>query len=207
LTNTVNNLFITGRTREMIKKTILKGRSFDDFINLNENEETEDPTGLFKVLKGIKQSKCSCGYLCIEIGTIYGDWDSIRSKNVEIETKETEDVNLIIKPVIIVNNIDTTPSSHNDSINPHGPNNNNTNGGDDKNKINEDEECEEFDLFNAAKLLHFKEMVKPKIQRKFYRKVQIGEKNYADDIFKQGLNIILVERNKLYSKGNIISYN
>jgi len=108
---------------------------------------------------------------------------------------------LIIKPVIIVNNIDTTPPIHNDSNIPHGNNNNNSTGGNDKIKINEDEECEEFDLFNAAKLLHFKEMIKPKIQRKFYRKVQVGEKNYANDIFKQGLNIILIERNKLYSKG------
>ncbi len=137
----------------MIRKTILNGKSFDDFLNIKENEEIDDPTGLFNVLKGIQQSKCSCGYLCIEIGTIYGDWDSLRARDVEVQTKETEDVNLIIKPVIIVNNIDTTPSSHNESNIPPGHHNNNSTGGNDNIKVNQDEECEEFDLFNAAKLL------------------------------------------------------
>lgn len=180
----------------MIKDTLLGDKSFDDFIKQNENEEVDDPTGLFKVLKGIQQRKCSCGYLCIEIGTIYGDWDSLRPKKVVIQTKETEDVNLVLKPIIIVNNIN----------NPSGPNNTGTPGKNltingEKIKIIEDEDCDEFDLFKSANIMRFKDGIKPKIQRKFYRKVQIGDENYSNDIFKQGLNIILIERNKSYKKG------
>jgi hypothetical protein len=184
------------RTKEMITESLIDAKSFDDFMNQKDGE-VDDPTGLFNVLKGIQQRKCSCGYLCIEIGTIYGDWDSLRPKNVIVQTKEYEDVNLILKPVIIINNI---PSNGGNNNTKNGGNNNNTISGY-KVKIIEEEDCGDFDLLKSAGMLHFKEKIKPVIQRKFYRKVQIGDKNYANDIFKQGLNIILIERNKDYTKG------
>ena len=179
----------------MITGTLIDPSNFNDFLNQNENEEIDDPTGLFKVLKTIQQSKCSCGYLCIEIGTINGDFDSLRPKTVEVSTIEQEDVNLIIKPIIIVNNV----QDENPNNNGTGSSNMTVNGN--KIKVFDEEDCEPFDIVKEAKLLHFKEkLATSKIQRKMYRKVQIWDVDYAKEIFKQGLNIVLVERNKSYTK-------
>jgi hypothetical protein len=41
-----------------------------------------------------------------------------------------------------------------------------------------------------------------KIQRKFYRKVAIAEEIYSQDTFKQGLNIIIIQRDNKYTKRN-----
>ena len=150
-------------------------------------------------MKSIKQRVCSPCFLCIEIGTIYGDWDSLRPKDVEITTKEYEDVNLILKPIIIVNNIES-PNKPNDT----GITGSNFTIDGERVKIIEDEDCGDFDILKSANMLQIKEKIKPKIQRKFYRHVQIGNENLSKDIFKQGLNIILLERNKAYSKSKIM---
>jgi hypothetical protein len=42
------------------------------------------------------------------------------------------------------------------------------------------------------------------IQRKFYRKVSLGEDIYSKEIFKQGLNVIIVQRDRGYTKCKII---
>lgn len=38
------------------------------------------------------------------------------------------------------------------------------------------------------------------IQRKFYRKVAVAEHIYSRDTFKQGLNVIIIQRDKKYTK-------
>jgi hypothetical protein len=45
-----------------------------------------------------------------------------------------------------------------------------------------------------------------KIQRKFYRKVAIAEQIYTQETFKQGLNLIIIQRDKKYTKCKFINY-
>ncbi len=78
--------------------------TFDSLMNQEENNKINDPTGLFTLLKNIQNQACSHDYLCIEIGTIYGDFNQLKPKKVHIPTKEKEDIQLVIKPVIVVNN-------------------------------------------------------------------------------------------------------
>ncbi len=89
-------------------------------------------------------------------------------------------------------------------------NNNNITIEETKFKLFDEGECEDLKISGnyPYNMLKFKEKItsqiekKPNLQRKFYRKVQVGEELYAKDIFKQGLNMILIERNKRYKKGN-----
>lgn len=76
-------------------------------------------------------------------------------------------------------------------------------------KLFDEGDCDDLKISGnyPYNMLKFKEKItsemdkKSNIQRKFYRKVQLGEELYAKDIFKQGLNMILIERNKRYKKG------
>ena len=133
----------------------------------------------------------------------------MKPKNITVETFEKENVHLIIKPVIIVNN---TGNGGNDGDNKTKTSDNITIEGA-KIKIFDDEgDCDELKISGnyPYNMLKFKEKItsqidnKPNIQRKFYRKVQIGGEIYAKDIFKQGLNMIFIDRNKKYTKGFII---
>jgi len=42
------------------------------------------------------------------------------------------------------------------------------------------------------------------VEERFYRKVQANAKMMAEDIFKQGLNLIIIQRNEDYDKRKII---
>jgi len=131
---------------------------------------------------------------------------------VTVETLEKENVHLIIKPVIIMN---STTSGENGGNNSGGDKNNSHNNinntvEETKFKLFDEGECEDLKISGnyPYNMLKFKEKLtsliekKPNLQRKFYRKVQVGEELYAKEIFKQGLNMILIERNKRYKKGN-----
>ena len=127
-----------------------------------------------------------------------------------VETVEKENIHLIIKPVIIVN---STGGGGSDEGGKNITSNNISIDGT-KIKIFDDGECDDLKISGnyPYNMLKFKEKVtsqieaKANIQRKFYRKVQIGEEIYAKEIFKQGFNMILIDRNRKYSKGNPIIY-
>ncbi len=209
--------------------------TFNDLMNQEEEVKhaNEDQTGLFTVLKNIQNKKCSCDFLCIEIGTINGPFDALRPKKVSIMTNHKENVQLIIKPVIIVNNTNTyipvgpipipvpipipiipnntlpsfnfTNLFENDdcdlltmggssiSIN---PNNNNNNqrfkqlGTSSDNNYNDNTYNNNQNNQNT----YFE------IKRKFYRKVEYSNEILANDIFRQGLNVIILKREKGYPK-------
>jgi hypothetical protein len=59
------------KTKQLITQKLFKPNTFDDLMNQQEIEDVDDPSGLFTVLKNIQHRKCSCGYICIEIGKIY----------------------------------------------------------------------------------------------------------------------------------------
>lgn len=175
--------------------------------------KNNDTTGLYNVLKNIQSRKCSDNFLCIELGTIYGDFDSLLPKNITIQTTQVKDVHTIIKPIIITNN------TSNNSCNPIYPVP--TNNQSDDNYTNstdlfeQESDCEDLNMsgniglarsssqinllnsnFNRFKQIdnNINEM------KRFYRKVSVSNEIYSTDIFKQGLNIIILERDIKYSK-------
>lgn len=91
-------------TKKLIVDNLMSNESYNSLVNQQENSEIKDPTGLFTILKNIENKPCSCDYLCIEIGTIYGDFSALAPKKIKVPTKKKEDVQIVIKPVIVVNN-------------------------------------------------------------------------------------------------------
>jgi hypothetical protein len=165
---------------------LLDKYQYDDFINQQEKIAINDPLGLYTVLKNIQNRKCSCGFLCIEIGTIYGDFDKLKPMNITIPFNQQSNVHMIIKPIVIVNNTNPNP-------NPPGPSPAPI-------PIPFDEDCDILSG-NAPRFKERNEAVN--IQRKFYRKVSVAESIYSQDIFKQGLNVIIIQRDKKYTKRKI----
>jgi hypothetical protein len=170
-------------TKKLIIDNLLDNKQYDDFINQQEKSLINDPLGLYTVLKNIQNRKCSCGFLCIEIGTIYGDFDKLKPKNVTIPYNHQSNVHMIIKPIVIVNS--TTPNPNPGPSPAPIP-------------IPIDDDCDIL----SGNAPRFRERDQP-IQRKFYRKVSVAEKIYSQDIFKQGLNVIIIQRDKKYSKCKI----
>jgi len=181
-------------------------------MNQQEKQQVFDPLGLYTVLKNIQTRQCSRGYICLEIGTIYGDFDLLNSKKVQVDGTEKENIHLIIKPIVIQKNV-VVEKQHSPftGIPKQKEENNNL-------KIKK-EELEDCDFFSGHMdslrfkvcLFYFKLQEKvdttPTLQgakRKFYRKVQIGEKVLANDVFKQGLNMIVLQRDIKYTKCKVI---
>jgi hypothetical protein len=163
-----------------------------------ERSKINDPLGLYTVLKNIQNRKCSCGFLCIELGTIYGDWDKLRPRNITVPFNEEENVHVIIKPIIVMNNTkipSPTPSPPDKNSTPIIP----------IDIFEKEEDCDELKMSGNG-LPRFKqfnqgiEVKHQNVQRKFYRKVAIGENIYSQDIFKQGINVIIVQRDRSYTK-------
>ena len=98
---------------------------------------------------------------------------------------------MIIKPIVLVNNTSTptpnppSPSPKPEPINPG------------QIDLFASEDCDELKLSGNAP--RFKEIEK-QTQRKFYRKVAVAENIYSQEIFRQGLNLIIIQRDKKYSK-------
>lgn len=218
-------------TKKLILKNLMDQKTFNDLMNQEEEAKkaNDDQTGLFNVLKNIQNKKCSCDFLCIEIGTINGPFDALKPKKVAIMTNHKENVQLIIKPVIVVNNTNTyipfgpvIPNNTNPSINftnlfenedcdlltmggssisinPNSKNNNNnfnqrfkqlgTSLDNNDNNYNHNSQ----DILNPQNNFY-------EIKRKFYRKVEYANEILANDIFKQGLNVIILKREKGYPK-------
>ncbi len=212
----------------MIIERLLPQEAFDDIMNQQEKPaKEEDPTGLFNVLKNIQSRKCSFGFLCIEIGAIYGDFSDLNPRNITIPYNTNKKVHFVIKPIVIVNN---TPTPYEPIIPP--PHNDDDGGGkgnstDWNNLFLKDDDCDDLKMMGIASnsgsasnnnnFNRFKETGMSlnmnsqsrmtgvnfnKIQRKFYRKVAIAEEIYSQDSFKQGLNMIIIQRDKKYTKRN-----
>jgi hypothetical protein len=123
------------------------------------------------VIKNIHSRKCSIDNLCIEVGSIAGTFDQFKPKNITVPVMEKETIHMIIKPVIV---LPPPPKPIIPNIN-----------------IFKDD-CE--DIFPS-----FKEK-QDTIEKRYYRRVYFGETNLAADIFKQGLNLIILDRTKGYKK-------
>jgi hypothetical protein len=189
-------------TKKLILDKLMDESSYNDMMNQDEKNQVDDQTGLFNVLKNIQNKKCSCGFLCIEIGTVYGPFDNLRPKNVTVMTNHKENVQVIIKPVIIVNSTVETPSA---PIQPQ-----------ETPKITnlfDEEDCDILKMSSISggntniynRNMRFKQLVDKhskvlKLKRKFYRKVELGNDILATEIFKQGLNVIILSRTKGYKK-------
>jgi len=228
-------------TKKLILKKLMNRNTFNDLMNQNEekNDPNKDQTGLFNVLKNIQNRKCSCDFLCIEIGTINGPFDALKPKHISVMTNHKENVQLIIKPVIVVNNTNipvpypvpypvptppNPPKAPNQTIIPslnltnlfenedcdmltmggssislNGNNNNNQRFKqiDDSNNYNSDQNADGEN--NNSNNNNNNNNFFP-IKRKFYRKVEYGNEILANDIFKQGLNVIILRREKGYPK-------
>jgi hypothetical protein len=208
-------------TKNLIIGKLMDESTFNDMMDQQENNEPDDQTGLYKVLKNIQNKKCSCYFLCIEIGTIYGPFDNLRPKNVTIMTNHRENVQVIIKPVIVVNNTieripipvpvptptpTPTPGPAPAPIIPIPVTSPNITG------LFENDDCDFLSMSSLHKdtniyqrNIRFKQVVDnhhklSKMKRKFYRKVEYGNEILATEIFKQGLNVIILQREKLFKK-------
>lgn len=188
-------------TKKLILDKLMDESSFNDMMNQEEKNQVDDQTGLFNVLKNIQNKKCSCGFLCIEIGTVYGPFDNLRPKNVTVLTNHRENVQVIIKPVIIVNSTVEAPQA---PIKPEQP---------DISNLFDEEDCDILKMSSISsgstniynRNMRFKQLVDKhskvlKLKRKFYRKVEFGNEILATEIFKQGLNVIILSRTKGYTK-------
>jgi hypothetical protein len=173
----------------MILDKLLSENDFNDLMIQQEKSNVIDPLGLYTVLKNIQGRKCSCGFLCIEIGTIYGNFDTLKPKNVTIPFHEKENVHMIIKPIVVVNNTQPSIEPKNNSI-----------------KIVDLFENDDCDELKMSSFPRFKQVgngvivKRQDIQRKFYRKVGIGEDVYSQETFKQGLNLLIIQRDRKYTK-------
>jgi len=94
-------LTIENPTKTLILNTLLKKNEFNDLMTQQENPMVFDPLGLYTVLKNIQTRQCSIGYLCIEIGTIYGDFNLLNMKKIKVDSSEKENVHLVIQPIVI----------------------------------------------------------------------------------------------------------
>lgn len=183
-------LNLNNPTKNLILDKLMDKKTFDDMMNQDECNTPDDQTGLFNVLKNIQNRKCSCGFLCIEIGTIYGPFDNLRPKNVTVMTNHKENVQVIIKPIIVVNSTQV-------QIPPQVIRKN-------MSVLFEDDDCdvlktsaihENTNIYNQN--MRFKQLVdkeKTQTKRKFYRKVEYSNEILATEIFKQGLNVIILKR-------------
>lgn len=206
----------------MILDRLLPQEAFNDFINQQEKpSKDEDPSGLFNVLKNIQNRKCSTGYLCIEIGTIYGDFSQLMPQNITIPYDYNKNVHMVIKPILIVNGT-VAPNVPVIPVNPIYPGNGNM-----TNLFFQDDDCDDLSILGVKTQATSKNIDFPrfksgesslmvekqnnmrnvnfnKIQRKFYRKVAISEEVYSQDTFKQGLNLIIIQRDRKYTKRKLI---
>ena len=135
---------ILGPTKKLILNKLMTEREFNQLLVQEEKPLNEDPTGLYTVLKNIEGRKCSCGYLCIEVGAIYGSFEDLKPKNITVRFNEKKTVHMIIKPIILVNTTKVETKKTPEMID----------------LFQNDEDCDELKLsgnFGAASQLRFKQ--------------------------------------------------
>ena len=145
-------------------------------------------------------------------------------QNITIPYDYNKNFHMVIKPILIVNGT-VAPNVPVIPVNPINPGNGNM-----TNLFFQDDDCDDLSILGVKTQETSKNIDFPrfksgessvmaekqnkminvnfnKIQRKFYRKVAISEEVYSQDTFKQGLNLIIIQRDKKYTKRKLIFYN
>lgn len=89
------------KTKELIIKNLMSENEFNDLVKQGKDYKETPDSKLYNILNKIQNKPCSNGYLCVEIGTITGDFESLKDKKYEVKIKKSENVNLIVKPIVI----------------------------------------------------------------------------------------------------------
>ncbi len=134
---------------------ILDKKTFNDLMDQGEGDSEkrdDNKSDLFTVLKNIYGRSCSKGYLCIELGVIYGDFNEVKPKKKII--KEKQKFHVIAKPIMLLNNTKPNNNSGDKNKTNHNDNKNKT-----KNKtiiIDDEEDCDEFNWDHYYEIPRFK---------------------------------------------------
>lgn len=164
------------------EETFKKLISFESPQNSKENIAiSEIISSLFRLLQKIQEKKkCSDNYICAEIGFITGPFD-IREKN------KTEP----FLPPVFPNRTENETKKNETPSQPFII-------------IDDDEDCDELTMKNGFNPFRFQEINTPQIDytitNKLYRRIMIGNMIYSQEIFKEGMNMIVVKRNANYDK-------
>ena len=164
------------------EETFKKLISFESPQNNKENIAiSEIISGLFRLLRKIQENnKCSDNYICAEIGIITGPFD-IKEKN------KTEPFLPPVYPNKTENETKKNETPSQPSI-----------------IIDDDEDCDELTMKNGFNPFRFQEVDPPQIEytitNKLYRKIMIGNMIYSQEIFNEGMNMIVVKRDANYDK-------
>ena len=185
---------ITDNNSKSVPKGVISKEVFDKMISY---KNTNSPnsiiisniiSSLFSLLRSIQENNtCSDGFLCIEIGVIKGSFNIKESNITPIVPKQPEH--------IINNNTNSTVEpKKNETVPPRQR----------EIIINDDDDCDELTMMSSFNPIRFKEIehtnITYNVTTKLYRKVVIGNMIYSQDIFNEGMNMIIVKRNINYDK-------
>ena len=185
---------ITDNNSKSVPKGVISKEVFDKMISY---KNTNSPnsiiisniiSSLFSLLRSIQENNtCSDGFLCIEIGVIKGPFNIKESNITPIVPKQPEH---------IINNKtnSTVEPKKNENVPPRQR----------EIIINDDDDCDELTMMSSFNPIRFKEIehtnITYNVTTKLYRKVVIGNMIYSQDIFNEGMNMIIVKRNINYDR-------
>lgn len=181
---------ITDNNNKNIPKGVISKEVFDKMISY---KNTNSPnsiiisniiSSLYSLLRSIQENNtCSDGYICIEIGSIKGPFNI---KEINITKEIPEQIKNNTNSTIIPKKNETILPKQREVI------------------INDDDDCDELKMMTSYNNIRFREIeisnITYNITSKLYRKVVIGNMIYSQDIFNEGMNVIIVNRTKNYDK-------
>ena len=185
---------ITDNNSKSVPKGVISKEVFDKMISY---KNTNSPnsiiisniiSSLFSLLRSIQENNtCSDGFLCIEIGVIKGPFNIKESNITPIVPKQPEHIiNNTTNSTVEPKKNETVPPRQREII------------------INDDDDCDELTMMSSFNPIRFKEIehtnITYNVTTKLYRKVVIGNMIYSQDIFNEGMNMIIVKRNINYDR-------
>ena len=185
---------ITDNNSKSVPKGVISKEVFDKMISY---KNTNSPnsiiisniiSSLFSLLRSIQENNtCSDGFLCIEIGVIKGPFNIKESNITPIVPKQPEHIiNNKTNSTVEPKKDETVPPRQREII------------------INDDDDCDELTMMSSFNPIRFKEIehtnITYNVTTKLYRKVVIGNMIYSQDIFNEGMNMIIVKRNINYDR-------
>ena len=185
---------ITDNNSKSVPKGVISKEVFDKMISY---KNTNSPnsiiisniiSSLFSLLRSIQENNtCSDGFLCIEIGVIKGSFNIKESNITPIVPKQPEHIiNNKTNSTVEPKKNETVPPRQREII------------------INDDDDCDELTMISSFNPIRFKEIehtnITYNVTTKLYRKVVIGNMIYSQDIFNEGMNMIIVKRNINYDR-------
>ena len=185
---------ITDNNSKSVPKGVISKEVFDKMISY---KNTNSPnsiiisniiSSLFSLLRSIQENNtCSDGFLCIEIGVIKGSFNIKESNITPIVPKQPEHIiNNKTNSTVEPKKNETVPPRQREII------------------INDDDDCDELTMMSSFNPIRFKEIehtnITYNVTTKLYRKVVIGNMIYSQDIFNEGMNMIIVKRNINYDR-------